>query len=67
MKEKIKEKLNKGKDWWADHKDKIVKLGLAGGMLYLIGYVHATNKILDNDRVIMESNQEAEQIEVIDM
>lgn len=66
MKEKIKEKLNNGKIWLEEHKDKIMKLGLAGGVLYMAGYIHATNRIMDHDKVYVSDNQVDDDIEVID-
>lgn len=64
IKEKLKERKEQVKNWWNIHKDKIVKLSLAGGVLYMAGYIHATNKTLNHDRVIMEKCQD-DDIEVI--
>ena len=65
MKEKLKKKSEYVRNWWDSHKDKIIKLSLAGGVLYMAGYIHATNKALGHDRVIMEDRQD-DDIEVID-
>lgn len=66
MKEKIKEKANNVKNWWDDHRDKIMKLGLAGGVLYMAGYIHATNRIMNHDKVYVSSDTQDDDIEVID-
>lgn len=67
IKEKVQEKLNNGKIWLKEHKDKIMKLGLAGGVLYMAGYIHATNKIMNHDKVYVSSDTKDDDIEVIDL
>lgn len=67
IKEKLNEMNEKRKIWWATNKDKVVKLGLAGGVLYMAGYINATNKVMNHDRVLMEDNQKDSDIEVIDL
>lgn len=67
MKEKIKNTKEKATTWWTNNKDKVVKLGLAGGVLYMAGYIHATNKVMNHDRVLVEDNQKDSDIEVIDL
>lgn len=53
MKEKIEETREKTRAWWSKNKDKVLKLGLAGGLLYSLGYIHASNKVLNKDKVYM--------------
>ena len=67
IKEKIENLNERRKTWWATNKDKVVKLGLAGGVLYMAGYINATNKVMNHDRVLMEDNQGGDDIEVIDL
>ena len=58
MKEKFEETKNKAKVWWDGHKDRVVKLGLAGSLLYTLGYLHAANKIFDKDKVYMTTQDD---------
>lgn len=61
----MKEKREQVKNWWSNNKDKIVKLGLAGSLLYMAGYINATKKVMEHDRVIMEDHRD-DDIEIID-
>lgn len=66
MKEKINEKKEALKTWWTENKDKVVKLGLAGAGLYMLGHIHATNKIMNHDRVYVSSDTQDDDIEIVD-
>lgn len=67
IKEKIKNTKEKATTWWKNNKHKVIELGLAGGALYMLGHINATNKMLNHDRVLMEDDQGGDDIEVIDL
>lgn len=67
MKEKIRELNERRKEWWSEHKDSVVKFGLAGAGLYMLGRIHATEKIMNHDKVYVSDNQGEGDIEVIDI